>query len=326
MLGLGGFLLARQASGHAAAWARSSHLDAVWIGASPAAGSPGAGSPGAGSPGAGLPGSGPSAADLAARIRGSGVDEANVFAGQLSAAGQLTPAAGAGALASSLRAAVPGLRLCAWVTGATGIGHLNLDDAATRAAIVGSARAALREGFTGLQLDLGPVASGDAGLLTLLTSLRALRASPLAVMTPKVEPLAGVMLPAGFLLGHPVFWTAAYLGEVAARADQVTVLAYSTGLPFPSWYSGYVSRETAAALAVVPARTTLLIGVPAFTESTTGHHGSAETVRAAIAGVRSGLTASGRRARPFGVGLVTAAFPDAADWAAYRSGWAAPAA
>ena len=210
------------------------------------------------------------------------------------------------------------------MTGVTGIGHLNLDDAATRAAIVGSARAALREGFTGLQLDLGPVASGDAGLLTLLTSLRSLRASPLAVMTPKVEPLAGMLLPAGFLLGHPVFWTAAYLAEVAARADQVTVLAYSTGLPFPSWYSGYVSRETAIALSVVPARVRLLIGVPAFTESTTGHHGSAETVRAATAGIRTALTAAGHKGRPFGVGLVTSGLPDAADWAAYRSGWVSP--
>jgi hypothetical protein len=305
VLGLGGFLLARQASRPAAAWVRSAGADAVWIGASAAAGD--------------------RLAALAAQIRGSGADEANVFAGQLTSLGRLTPAAGAGALARSLRAAVPGLRLCAWVTGSTGIGHLNLDDAATRAAIVDSARAALREGFSGLQLDIGPVASGDAGMLTLLTSLRALRASPLAVMTPKVEPLSGLMLPAGLLLGHPVFWTAAYLAQVAARADQVTVLAYSTGLPFPSWYSGYVSRETKAALAVVPARTRLLIGVPAFTESTNGHHGSAETVRAAIAGVRAALSAAGRTGRPFGVGLVTPAFPGAADWAAYRSGWVTPA-
>jgi hypothetical protein len=158
-----------------------------------------------------------------------------------------------------------------------------------------------------------------------------------------VEPLAGLTVPASLLLGHPVFWTAAYLSRVAAVATQVTVLAYSTGLPFPSWYSGYVSRETRAAVTAVSGTgATLLIGVPAFTESTTGHHGSAETVTAALAGVRAGLTRAGAPALAasgghgrlvFGVGLVvpppgaagSVPAPTAADLSAYRSGWVSPA-
>jgi hypothetical protein len=274
----------------------------------------------------------------------------NLFAGRLDASGRL--AGGSVSPAPSL-----GVHVCAWLTGTVGVGQLNLDDAATRAAIVASASRLLRSGFTGLQLDLGPVSSGDAGLLTLLTALHGLHPGVLGVMTPKLEPLAGLTLPGSLLLGHPAFWTSAYLSRVAALASQVTVLAYSTGLPFPSWYSGYVARETRAALAAVKGAwggtgrwagggsTSLLIGVPAFTESTTGHHGSAETVGAALAGIRAAVTGAGRHAGrgSFGVGLVveppgaagsagagsagagSAGAPGSADWSAYQSGWVSPA-
>jgi hypothetical protein len=302
-----GFLLSRQASGGLASWARSSGSDAVWV-----------------SPGGSVP---------------AGISEVNLFAGRFAASGQFTPAPGAVAFARSLR----GHRVLGWVTGAVGVGGLDVGSAATRAAVVASARVLLLSGFSGLQLDLGPVANDDSGLLTLLTSLRALRPSVLGVMTPKVEPLAGLAVPASLVLGHPVFWTAAYLSRVAAIATQVTVLAYSTGLPFPSWYSGYVSRETRAAVTAVSGTgASLLIGVPAFTESTTGHHGSAETVTAALTGVRAGLTRAGAPALAasgghgrlvVGVGLVVpppgaaaaVPAPSAADLSAYRSGWVSPA-
>lgn len=303
----GGFLLSRQASGGLASWARSSGSDAVWV-----------------STGGAVP---------------AGINEVNVFAGTFGASGRFTAARGADASVRSLR----GRRVLAWVTGAVGVGGLDLSSASTRAAVVASARSLLRSGFAGLELDLGPSASGDSGLITLLTSLRALRPSVLGVMTPKVEPLAGLTVPASLVLGHPVFWTAAYLSKVAAIATQVTVLAYSTGLPFPSWYSGYVSRETRAAVTAVSGTgASLLIGVPAFTESTTGHHGSAETVVAAVTGVRAGLTRAGAAALAaggghgrlvVGVGLVVpppgaggfVPAPSVADLSAYRSTWVSPA-
>lgn len=253
-----------------------------------------------------------------------------MYAGRFSSSGAFTAYPGSVGLARSLR----GRRVLAWVTGTVGVGQLSLDSASVRSSIVAAARGLLRSGFSGLSLDLGPVASGDSGLLTLLSSLRALRPAVLNVMTPKLEPLPGLTLPGSLVLGHPVFWTGSYLSQVARLATQVTVLAYSTGLPFPSWYSGYVSHETRAAIsAVAGTGASLIIGVPAFTESTTGHHGSAETVGAALTGVRAGLTHAGRVRFPFGVGLVTpppgssgfVPAPSPATWAAYRSGWSSPA-
>ena len=334
VLFVGGFLLGHQASGPAAAWAKSSGQDALWLDhgwlAGPGAGAGGAaggsGSGGRDSYGGGGGDGGGGLAALTARIRGSGVSDVYVLAGQLSAGGQLDPSqyAGAAAFLRSFHAALPHVRVCAWLNGTVGQGQLNLDDAAVRAAVVASAAALLHAGFGGISYDLTPVASGDSGLLDLLDATRALHPGVLSVDAPKVEPLAGMGLPAALIMRRPVFWTSGYLGDVASRVSQVALMSYDTGVPVPSWYSGYVARETAIALRAVPAGVGLVIGLPAFAGSTLGHHGSAETVPAAIHGVRVALTGSHHPRSTLGVGLYTADSATARDWSAYQSGWVAP--
>jgi hypothetical protein len=318
MVAVGGFLLARQASGPTAAWARASGSDGLWIGHAWLAGGPGG--PGA----AGR--SGPGLAGLAARIRNAGISDVYVQAGQVDAAGRLNPAqyAEAGTFLASFRAALPHVRVCAWIGGAVGRGQLNLDDAATRAGIVASASALLHTGFNGISYDLTPVASGDSGLLALLSATRALHPAVLSVTAPKLEPLAGMALPAALILRRPTFWTTGYLAQVARRVSQVTVMSYDTGVLFPSWYSGYVARETSLALHAVPPGVGLVIGVPAFAGSTLGHHGSAETVAAALRGIRAALTAGHHPRAGFGTGLYTAGTATAQDWSSYESGWVHP--
>ncbi len=328
---VGGFLLGHQASGRAAAWAKSSGQDALWLGhgwlAGPGAGAGGAGGR-SGSGGRDSYGgdSGGGLAALTARIRGSGVSDVYVLAGQLSAGGQLDPSqySGAAAFLRSFHAALPHVRVCAWLNGTVGQGQLDLDDTAVRAAVVASAAALLHAGFGGISYDLTPVASGNSGLLDLLDATRALHPGVLSVDAPKVEPLAGMGLPAALITRRPVFWTSGYLGDVASRVSQVALMSYDTGVPVPSWYSGYMARETAIALRAVPAGVGLVIGLPAFAGSTLGHHGSAETVPAAIHGVRAALTGSHHPRSTLGVGLYTADSATAQDWSAYQSGWVAP--
>ena len=334
VLVVGGFLLGHQASGPAAAWAKSSGQDALWLDhgwlAGPGAGAGGAaggsGSGGRDSYGGGGGDGGGGLAALTARIRGSGVSDVYVLAGQLSAGGQLDPSqyAGAAAFLRSFHAALPHVRVSAWLNGTVGQGQLDLDDTAVRAAVVASAAALLHAGFGGISYDLTPVASGDSGLLDLLDATRALHPGVLSVDAPKVEPLAGMGLPAALIMRRPVFWTSGYLGDVASRVSQVALMSYDTGVPVPSWYSGYVARETAIALRAVPAGVGLVIGLPAFAGSTLGHHGSAETVPAAIHGVRVALTGSHHPRSTLGVGLYTADSATARDWSAYQSGWVAP--
>ena len=111
-----------------------------------------------------------------------------------------------------------------------------------------------------------------------------------------------------------------YLGMIARRVDQVVLMAYDTGLPLQSLYGGYVARQTRLALRSVPQTTDLLVGVPAFHDENPGHHARAETVGAAIRGVRLGL-ADNLATRRFGVALYVDFAATGDDWRAYREGW-----
>jgi hypothetical protein len=309
LVGAAGLVLRHANDGPVAAWARSSGHDGLWLGH------------------AWLDGRSPAGLRrLAAHIHGSGIADVYVFAGGLDTAGRLTAAgyAGARGFLASFRAACPGVRVSAWLGGVVGPGHIDLGDAATRRRIVASAAAVLHAGFTGVHYDLGPVTSGDPGLLELLSATRQLRPDPLSVAAPKLEPLPGMRIPARLLTGAPVFWAPGYLAQVAGRVDQVAVLGYDTGMPFPSWYGGYVERETALALRAVPRRTALLIGVPAFHGSDLGHHAGAETVAAAIHGIRVALTAARPGAGDFGVALFAGDSATSLDWASYVRNWARP--
>ncbi|HEY1672595.1 MAG TPA: hypothetical protein VGG50_07745 [Streptosporangiaceae bacterium] len=290
-----GFFLAHQASGPAASWATSSGHDGLWLGPGSVADVAGRG-------------------QLAAQIRASGVADVYVPAGPVSASGELTPRPGTASFVSWFRRTFPHVQVCAWLTGTVGRGHLDLDDGATQQALVASARSRLQAGFTGISYDLAPVASGDAGLLAVLDQTRALHPAVLSVDTPKLEPLTGMGLSAALIMRHPVFWTSAYLGQVASRVSQVAVLGFDTGMPLSSWYSGYVKRETSVALHAVPASVGLVIAAPA-------NGGSDESVAATIHGARVALTATGRRQALFGVGLYTAGTAIASDWAAYQADW-----
>jgi hypothetical protein len=83
-----------------------------------------------------------------------------------------------------------------------------------------------------------------------------------------------------------------------------------------------VRDETDAALYAVPSDVALLIGVPAFHDAhDLGHSSSAETVAAAIRGVRLALPQGTPTDRAFGVALYVDFAATDADWSAYTEDW-----
>jgi hypothetical protein len=167
------------------------------------------------------------------------------------------------------------------------------------------------------------VPSGDRGYLTLLTATHDLtraRHGVLSVACDQIEPAPYLHLADQLNFGHPHWWSAAYLRAIASRADEIALMTYDTGVPTGAAYSGYVRRETQLALAAVPPGVTLLIGLPAYHDSEPGHT-SAETVAAAIRGVRLALGARPPRRR-VGVALYADYSARPADRAAYLGGWA----
>jgi hypothetical protein len=263
---------------------------------------------------------------LAARVRGTGVRDLYVHAGPLDVDGRLDPAryARAGWAIRALRSAIPGVRIQAWLGQRVGKGALDLDAPATRGSILASARQVLDAGFDGVHYNFEPVPDGDRGLLALLGDTAAI-AHPLSAVVSmschQVEPLPGMNAVDDVLVGRHKWWTPGYLRQVARRVDQVAIMSYDTALPVRSLYGGYVRRQTEVALRAVPQKTDLLMGLPAFHTDDLGHHASAETVGAAVRGVRLALGHGSRQS--FGVAMYVDFAAIDLDWSAYRRGWGA---
>ncbi|GAB2990180.1 membrane protein [Amycolatopsis acidiphila] len=260
---------------------------------------------------------------LAARVRSTGNHDLFVHTGPLADDGSLDPALRPDArwLTTALHLALPGVRVQSWLGDTVGRDGLDPADPATRDRIVTSAREVLDDGFDGVHLDLEPLADGTAGFLTLLSSVHELtlaRHAVLSVAAHQLEPLPGLLGPARWLLGKPHFWSTGYLREVATRVDEVAIMAYDTGVPLETAYTGYVHVQTELALEAVPPRVTLLIGLPAYHTDEPGHT-DAETVAAAVKGVRMAL--GGLTTRPFGVSMYADFSATPEDWHAYLTGW-----
>jgi spore germination protein YaaH len=193
-----------------------------------------------------------------------------------------------------------------------------------RAAILASARRVLAAGYDGVHVDLEPLHSGDRHYLSLLDALHTLtraRHALLSVAAHQIDPLPAFHSLWGTTTGHPKWWSQAYFGQVARRVDQIAVMSYDTMQPLQSLYGGYVAQQTSLALEVTPETTGLLMGLPFYHENRFGHWAHAETVPAAVRGVRLGLSRTDADRVRFGVALYVDFAATEADWRAYRENW-----
>lgn len=266
---------------------------------------------------------------LAARLKTTGIRDLYVHAGPLEHDGTL-PASSyprARAFLEAVHRAAPGVRVQAWLGDKLASEEpdgLHLERAATRAAVVRSTREILATGFDGAHFDLEPLHSGDQdylGLLDRLHEVTRAQGVPLSVAAHQIDPLPALHSVAGALTGHPKWWSQEYFGQVARRVDQIAVMSYDTAMPLESLYGGYVAQQTSLALEVTPPTTDLLMGLPFFHENDIGHHAGAETVAAAVRGVRLGLSRTDADRARFGVALYVDFAATEGDWTAYRKAW-----
>ncbi|GGU81601.1 membrane protein [Streptomyces filipinensis] len=266
---------------------------------------------------------------LARRLKTTGIRDLYVHAGPLEHDGTLPKSAYRRSrwLTTALHRAAPGVRVQAWLgdkLASESPDGLRLDRAATRTAILASTRQILAAGFEGAHFDLEPLHSGDKNYLALLDDLRALthaRHALLSVAAHQIDPLPAFHSFWGATTGHPKWWSQAYFGQVARRVDQIAVMSYDTMQPLQSLYGGYVAQQTSLALEVTPRTTDLLMGLPFYHENRFGHRAHAETVPAAVRGVRLGLSRTDADRVRFGVALYVDFAATEADWRAYQEDW-----
>ncbi|GGW23601.1 membrane protein [Streptomyces alanosinicus] len=266
---------------------------------------------------------------LAHRLKSTGIRDLYIHSGPLEHNGTLPDSAYPKArwLISALHRAAPGVRVQAWLgdkLAGESLDGLRLDRPATRTAILASTRRVLATGFDGVHFDLEPLHSGDRDYLALLDDLRALthaRHAVLSVAAHQIDPLPAFHSFWGATTGHPKWWSQAYFGQVARRVDQIAVMSYDTMQPLQSLYGGYVAEQTSLALEVTPDTTDLLMGLPFYHENRFGHRARAETVPAAVRGVRLGLSRTDADRVRFGVALYVDFAATEEDWRAYEEMW-----
>ncbi|GGS79294.1 hypothetical protein [Streptomyces cinerochromogenes] len=266
---------------------------------------------------------------LARRLSDTGIRDLYVHAGPLEHDGTLPASAYPKArwLTAAVHRELPGVRVQAWLgdkLASEGPEGLRLDRPATRAAVLDSTRSVLAAGFQGAHFDLEPLHSGDRDYLGLLDDLRELthaRGAVLSVAAHQIDPLPAFHSFWGATTGHPKWWSQAYFGQVARRVDQIAVMSYDTMQPLQSLYGGYVAQQTSLALEVTPEGTDLLMGLPFYHENRFGHWAHAETVPAAVRGVRLGLSRTDADRARFGVALYVDFAATEDDWTAYRKDW-----
>ncbi|MFC5215058.1 hypothetical protein [Streptomyces coerulescens] len=266
---------------------------------------------------------------LARRLQGTGIRDLYVHAGPLEHDGTLPASAYPKArwLIEAVHRQIPAVRVQAWLGDKLATEDddgMRLSRPATRQAVVESTRRILTTGFDGVHFDLEPLHSGDRDYLTLLDALgRLTRAQdvPLSVAAHQIDPLPALHSVAGALTGHPKWWSQEFFGEVARRVDQIAVMSYDTAMPLESLYGGYVAQQTSLALEATPPGTDLLMGLPFFHDNKIGHRAAAETVPAAVRGVRLGLSRTDADRACFGVALYVDFAATEGDWTAYEEGW-----
>ncbi|MFG3083298.1 glycoside hydrolase family 18 protein [Streptomyces parvulus] len=271
-------------------------------------------------------------ADLAAfalRVRTTGIRDLYVHTGPMEHDGTLPKSLYPKArwLIDAVHRDLPGVRVQAFlgdVLATEGPDGMRLADAGTRAAVVGSARHVLDAGYDGVHLDLEPLHSGDRDYLSLLDDVREVtraRDAQLSVAAHQIDPLPALHSVFGFFTEHPKWWSQEYFGQVARRVDQIAVMSYDTAQPLEGTYGGYVAQQTSLALEVTPPTTHLLMGLPFYHESNFDHWGHAETVAAAVRGVRLGLSRTDADRRLFGVAPYIDFAATDTNWEEYRDGW-----
>ncbi|MFE5031515.1 hypothetical protein [Streptomyces sp. NPDC056683] len=262
---------------------------------------------------------------LAARLADTGIRDLYVHAGPLEHNGTLPTSACPKArwLITAVHRKLPGVRVQAWLGDELAPEKpdaMHLEKKATRDAVVESARQVVRAGFDGVHFDLEPLHSGDRNYLALLDAMRP--ATPLlSVAAHQIDPLPAFHSFWGTVTGHPKWWSQEYFGQVARRVDQIAVMSYDTMQPLQSLYGGYVAQQTSLALEVTPADTDLLMGLPFYHENRFGHWAHAETVPAAVRGVRLGLSRTDPDRATFGVALYVDFAATEDDWTSYRKDW-----
>ena len=236
--------------------------------------------------------------ELATILRDNRVDTVYAYTSYLKDEGFNPTYDHASAFIERFHTAAPGISVLAWIGIPTYSGDpyqqqgaYRLGNADIRGQIADFAAFAVADlGFDGVHLNAEPVPSGDAGWLMLLGEVRTLLPDD-AYLSVAAHPLR--LTQSVTSVPYPpqsYHWQADYMRQVAILVDEVTLMAYDSGLFFPRDYRHWLAYQTqtfADTTAKSDAR--IMIGLPSTDEFTFSHQTHVEYLQNALAGLQMGL-------------------------------------
>lgn len=238
--------------------------------------------------------------ELAEALQEHNVNELYVYVSYLKADDQFNSTYDqASDFTQRFRTVAPDITLYAWVGVPINVEQPDgtmianrLNEAAIRQQIADFAGMTVTDlGFDGFHLNAELIPDGDEAFLQTLAAVgRTLPAGASFSSTAHALRLNEIvtLIPYPQVAHH---WSPAYLQQVAAYTDQIALMAYDSGLPFPRDYRAWVSYQTTtAAEALANVDVELLIGLPVSEEWTFSHQTQAETLNHALSGFGSSFT------------------------------------
>ncbi|RYX82484.1 hypothetical protein EON83_19375 [bacterium] len=216
---------------------------------------------------------------------------------------------------AQLKVSDPKLRRFAWlyIGNERGITGVDIARPEIRARIVNECSNLISDGFDGIHLDYEICSDGDADFLTLLDDIGTrIQGHPLSVATPMWLPS-----PLG-----AYGWSEAYFTRVAARSDQIVVMAYDSALYFPRHYSWLIRQQCwRVPSAAKGTNCRVIIGVPSYEDGGPSHHLHSENLRVSLRAVREGLVDNPNANLVDGVALFADYSTKPSEWIVWRRDW-----
>ncbi|MEZ4667513.1 MAG: glycoside hydrolase family 18 protein [Anaerolineae bacterium] len=194
--------------------------------------------------------------------------------------------------------AAPGIQILAWigvpVQLTTSEGEVipnRLENGAIRATIAEFARQMVEEiGFDGIHLNAEFITAGNQAFIDTLQVIREVLPDKAILSTTAhaLPPTTRITIaPIGLDRENQ---STQYLQQIARNSDQVALMAYDSGLFFPSDYRAWVTHQVKTASEEIEGiDTQFLIGLPTSEEFTASHRTNTENLSNAIYGLQQGL-------------------------------------
>jgi hypothetical protein len=211
----------------------------------------------------------------------------------------------------------PGIRVIPW-TGGNLDSDVHLKDEKQRTGFAAHMKRLVELGADGVQLNVEPLQSGNAGYLDLLREVK-------AAIGTRTLSVAAYPPPQDSQPDTETHWELPFMRKVCGIANEIAVMSYDTGLTSPRDYENLLAVWTRQLARTLPLASAggceWLMGVSAYDDDKGYHRPDVETIEHSLNGIVAGLRSIKPPDNFRGVAIYASFTTDEKKWAVYDRIW-----